>query len=105
MSRGFTSVRNERDKRGNMLSMTALIGGIILLTCIIAFCFYMLLAEQNRGQSKVDKSTLELAKAFNEGDRVGQLNNMEARNRELVFVSRQCRPGKRQESDCLVSTG
>jgi hypothetical protein len=89
MSRGFTSVRNERSERGNMLSMTALIGGIILLTCIIAFCFYMLLAEQNRGQSKVDKSTLELAKAFNEGDRVGQLNNVVARNRELVFVSRQ----------------
>lgn len=72
-----------------MVTMTALIGGVLVVVLVVAFCFYMLLAEQNRGQSKVDKSAMQLAKDFNAGDRVGQINNMVARNRELVYVSRQ----------------
>ncbi|HEY9716118.1 MAG TPA: hypothetical protein V6C69_01510 [Trichormus sp.] len=74
---------------GSMMSMTALIGGLIIFACVIAFGLYMLLSEQKRGQSKADLAAMQMAKVLNDTDRVGQMNNLIARNRELVFVSRQ----------------
>lgn len=81
-------LRRMRKSTGNMISMTALIGGLIILACVVAFCFYMLLAEQRRGQTQVDEVAMSMAKNLNTGDRVGQINNTVARSRELVYVSR-----------------
>ncbi|MGH9550493.1 MAG: hypothetical protein ACRD3W_14020 [Terriglobales bacterium] len=78
-----------RNAKANMLSMTALVIGILILACVVAFAFYLLLAEQKRGQTQTDEAAMEIAKSLNELDRVGQLNNVVARNREFVFVSRQ----------------
>lgn len=71
-----------------MLSMTALIGGIILLACIIGLAAYMLLAQQKRGQSDTDEVSLNAGKLLNFDDRIGQMNNVTERCRELVYVSR-----------------
>jgi len=48
----------------------------------------MLLTEQQRGQSVVDNLSLSVAKEMNDSDRIGQLNNLIAMNRELVYWSR-----------------
>ncbi len=68
--------------------MVALVGGILLLACIIGFAAYMLLAQQKRGQSDTDEVALNAAKLLNGDDRIGQMNNVVERCRELVYVSR-----------------
>lgn len=77
-----------RRKRGNMLSMTVLCVALILFFCIIAFAFYILLTEQKRGQNQTDRLALECAKVLNEGDRLGQMNTLVERCRELVYEAR-----------------
>lgn len=71
-----------------MLTMTVLCVCILLGTCIVGFAFYMLLTEQQRGQSVTDRVSLQLSKDMNDVDRIGQLNNLLGLNRELVFSSR-----------------
>ncbi len=71
-----------------MLSMTILCVSLLLLFCIVGFAFYMLLTEQQRGQGVTDRVALSIAKAINEGDRIGELGNLIALNRELVYTSR-----------------
>ena len=81
-------VRVAHRKRGSMLSVTALIAGIGFFVCIVAFAGYMLLSQQKRGQTDADEVTLNVAKLMNGDDRVGQMNNVVERCRELVYVSR-----------------
>lgn len=76
-------------RKGSMLSMTTLTVGIILFACIIGFCFYMLLSQQRSGQGQADRLTMQVANLFNEDDRIGQMNNLVGRCRELVYASRQ----------------
>jgi hypothetical protein len=59
-----------------MLSVTALIAGIGLFVCVVAFAGYMLLSQQKRGQTDADEVTLNVAKLMNGDDRVGQMNNV-----------------------------
>ncbi len=71
-----------------MLGMVALTGAIVLFTCVIGFAGYMLLAQQKRGQTDTDEIALNMAKLLNDGDRIGQMNNVVERCRELVYISR-----------------
>lgn len=71
-----------------MLTMTLLCIGLLLAVCMIGFAFYLLLSEQKRGQTEADKLALEISKSMNENDRIGQINNLVVRNRELVYASR-----------------
>ena len=48
----------------------------------------MLLSQQKRGQTDTDEVSLNAAKLLNGDDRVGQMNNVVERCRELVYVSR-----------------
>lgn len=77
-----------RTSDGSMIGMVALVGGILILACVVGFCFYMLIQEQNKGELKAEQTAVDMAKILNEGDRVGQLNNVVARSRELVYLSR-----------------
>jgi hypothetical protein len=86
-ARTLSITRNR--KRGSMLTMTALVIGIILAVCILGFGFYLLLAQQKKGQNQADNLTLTLAEQLNKDDKIGQMNNVVARCRELVYVSRQ----------------
>lgn len=78
-----------RSASGNMLTMTALIGGLLVFICVASFCFYMLVAENGRSQSDADRQAMQFADMLNAKDRVGKVNNIVARNRELVFLSRE----------------
>ncbi|MBS2001068.1 MAG: hypothetical protein U0103_09850 [Candidatus Obscuribacterales bacterium] len=80
--------RAQRRQSGNMLTMTLLCVGLLLAVCMIGFAFYLLLSEQKRGQTEADKLALEISKSMNENDRIGQINNLVVRNRELVYASR-----------------
>ena len=68
-----------------MIGMTAAVGALLIIACLVGFTFYMLLSEHNKAQSRAERSTLGLAKILNKDDRVGQVNNVIARSRELVF--------------------
>ncbi len=78
-----------RRSTGSMLSMTGMIAGILLFTLMIGFGLYLLLVQQKRGQNLDDTFTLAIADSLNKDDKIGQMNNVVARSRELVFVSRQ----------------
>jgi hypothetical protein len=71
-----------------MLSMTALVAGIVLFACVVGFTGYMLFSQQKRGQTDTDEIALNAAKLLNADDRIGQMNNVVERCRELVYVSR-----------------
>ncbi|MBS1957439.1 MAG: hypothetical protein JST89_24850 [Cyanobacteria bacterium SZAS-4] len=80
--------RAHRRQSGSMLTMTLLCVGLLLTVCMIGFAFYLLLSEQKRGQTEADKLALAIAKSMNEDDRIGQINNLVVRNRELCYASR-----------------
>ncbi len=86
--RGRYSRVVQRSQSGSMLTMTLLCVGLLLTVCMIGFAFYLLLSEQKRGQTEADKLALEISKCMNENDRIGQINNLVVRNRELVYASR-----------------
>jgi hypothetical protein len=74
--------------QGNMLTMVALCCGMALFACLVAFAFYMLMSQQKKGQTTADEASLSLARVLNDGDRIGQMNNVIERCRELVYTSR-----------------
>jgi hypothetical protein len=86
-----------------MLTMTTLVIGLVLLACLIGFGFYLLLAQQKKGQHEADNLTLSLAGALNKDDKIGQMNNVVARCRELVFVSRQNADAASQERNQILA--
>jgi len=71
-----------------MLSMTVMCVALVLMACMVGFAFYMLLTEQKHGQSQTDQLALGIAKTLNEQDRIGDVNQLIVRNRELVYTSR-----------------
>jgi hypothetical protein len=88
MMHHFQSDKINSRRRGSMLSMTILCVGLVLFVCIVGFAFYMLLSEQQREQTAADNVALSIAKTMNEGDKIGELNNLVELNRELVYTSR-----------------
>jgi hypothetical protein len=81
-------LKHIRRRRGNMLTMTAMTFGILLITCVVAAALYMLLAQQKRGQTTADQISLNTALLLNDNDRIGQMNNVVEHCRELVYISR-----------------
>jgi hypothetical protein len=86
-STGRTRIGTRR-KTGNMLTMTALCFGIAVFFCMVAFAFYMVMAQQKKGQTSADEIAISMAKPMNERDYIGQMNNVVERSRELVYISR-----------------
>jgi hypothetical protein len=85
---GMKRTRQLRNNQGSMLSMTVLCIGLVLLACIVGFGFYLILTEQKRGQGQTDQLALGIAKTMNDQDRIGDINQLMIRNRELVYTSR-----------------
>ena len=85
-----------RKSSGSMLILVSL--SILLITAVflLAFSFNSLLFKRTSSQYKIDAMALSLASLINAGDRVGQVNELEASSRELVYVSR------RRVDDCLA---
>jgi hypothetical protein len=71
-----------------MIGLTALAAGLVIIACVVGFCFYLMLAQQKKAAANADEAAMALAKSLNEGDRVGQINNVISGCRELVYISR-----------------
>ncbi|MBX9691222.1 MAG: hypothetical protein K2Z81_02490, partial [Cyanobacteria bacterium] len=73
-----------------MTTLVALIIVLIVAIFMIGLLLYTLMGQHTRSQYTVDGLALHVAKKINPDDRVGQINHLEARSRELVYVSRDC---------------
>jgi len=82
--RHFRPLRNH----GNLLVMTAIVGGLLFLILAFGLLVSAFFFAQKRVQQQADRMVVSIAKRLNEGDRIGQINNLVERSRELVFVSR-----------------
>jgi len=71
-----------------MLSLVVLTLGLIVAVGVIGIIFNSFLFQRTRTQYQVDALAMSVASTINAGNRVGQLNELEAHCRELVFVSR-----------------
>jgi hypothetical protein len=72
-----------------MVSVVALTMGMLVALGMAGFTFNNFLFQRAHAQAKADALAIKLAAEINEGDRVGQLNELECASRELVYVSRQ----------------
>jgi hypothetical protein len=61
----------------------------VVLAFLIAYSFGGLVFLQNRIRTSADEIALAGARKLNDQDRIGQMNNMIARSRQLVFSSRE----------------
>jgi hypothetical protein len=80
--------RHQQRNRGNLLVMTAIVGGMLFLVLAFGLLVSAFFFAQKRVQQQADRMAVSIAKRLNEGDRIGQINNLVERSRELVFVSR-----------------
>jgi hypothetical protein len=71
-----------------MLLAMALVG-VVLLLAVFGLVVYFTMFSQRRMQNQADRVTLVGAGILNRGDRTGQMNNMVARSRELVYNARE----------------
>lgn len=84
----LNTVKKRKESRGNTLILTT--GGMLLVagTLATACLFANLLFVQNLLQKFCDDVALNAACALNESDRIGEMNNLVARCRQLVYSSR-----------------
>lgn len=71
--------------RGNMLVLSGVLVAVNAIGLLVASSFGSLYFVHNRLQSTADEIALEGARKLNEQDQLGQMNNMIARSRQLVF--------------------
>lgn len=88
-----------RNARGNMLFLVVLTIGLIIGTGLMGFGFNRFLSHRTRAQSSIDSEALSFANIINEGNRVGQINDMEQCSRELIYLSRERYEKCQQEED------
>jgi hypothetical protein len=77
-----------RTHSGNMLILSCVFMTTVAVCLLIALSFAGLFFIQTRLQASAEEIALSGAQKLNENDRVGQMNNMLARSRQLVFSSR-----------------
>lgn len=75
----------KRNVRGNMLVLSGVFVTVNAVGLLIASSFGSLYFVHNRLQTTADELALAGARKLNEQDRLGQMNNMVARSRQLVF--------------------
>jgi hypothetical protein len=71
-----------------MLILVVLTMGLLIALCMMAFSFNGFLYRNGQAQYGIDALSMSLASSINEGDRVGQINELVAASRELVYTSR-----------------
>ncbi len=80
-------------RRGNMLAMVALVGGIVVVILLAGFVLQMMFLSHQHERNYTDECALSLAHTLNERDRLGQMNTLVERSRELVYASRTAYQG------------
>lgn len=92
-----------RKPNGNLTILVVVSIGLIIAVGVIGFIFNSFLFQRTRAQYQVDAVAMEMASKINVGDRVGLMNELEERNRELIYVSR-IRSEKIAENDLAFLT-
>ncbi|MCC6976819.1 MAG: Tad domain-containing protein [Candidatus Melainabacteria bacterium] len=82
-------VLHGRNERGNMLILGSVVMAIVGLALLIGYSYGGLVFTHNRLQTSADEIALAGARKLNDCDRIGQMNNMIARSRQMVFYSRE----------------
>ena len=78
-----------RKSSGNMLTLVVVTMGLIVAIGLIGLTFNGFLFQRHSTQYQVDALALSMASAMNAGNRIGQLNELEANSRELVYSARR----------------
>jgi len=78
-----------RAPKGNIIFLSCLALGLIVLMLLVGFGFYLILSDQKYGQGHCDEIALNFAKTLNGQDQIGQMNTIVEHSRELVYLSRQ----------------
>ena len=81
--------RYRRTIRGNILMLASVSSAVSALLLIIALSLVALLGIHNRLKRTADEVALVGACQLNSSDRIGQMNNMVARCRQLTYASRK----------------
>src|SRR5262249_28858838 len=82
-----TSRRNQRNQKGNMLVFGTLAMTFLSLGLVMSASYGGVFFAQSRLQSSADEIALAGARKLNEFNRLGQMNDMVARCRQLVFAT------------------
>lgn len=77
-----------RSKSGNMLFLSILGFLTIVGGLMVGVSFLNILFVQNQAQKFADEAALAGAVTLNDSNRIGQMNDMVARSRQLIFTSR-----------------
>jgi hypothetical protein len=78
-----------RRSSGSVLVLAMVVIGLLAVSLLIGYSYGGLFFEHNRLQASANEMALAAARKLNDKDRIGQMNNMIARNRQLVFSGRQ----------------
>ena len=77
------------NNRGNILVLSCFAVVLIAMLALVGYSFSGIYFEHNRLQASADEIALTGAKKLNDRDRIGQLNNMISRSRQLVYSDRE----------------
>lgn len=78
-----------RYDRGSMILLSVMVIGIVIVIIVLGVGVMFLFSSHRKAQGETDSIALEAASILNAHDRAGQMNNLVARCRELVFTSRE----------------
>lgn len=78
-----------RKSSGNMTVLMSLTFALLVGACVIGLVVNSLMFQRARNQHDADALAVSLADKLNAGNRIGQINELEAQSRELVHLSRQ----------------
>jgi hypothetical protein len=71
-----------------MLGVFLMLTAVIVIIWALGISVYFVCTQHNRLQSDADHCALQAANSLNSNDRLGQMNNLIADNRQLLFKSR-----------------
>lgn len=87
-SNSLTGKTATRHTAGSMLVLVVIAVVVVVLLFLVALSAYMFWGREKLGETRTEFKVLSIAKSLNDNDRVGQINNVVARSRELVYLSR-----------------
>src|SRR5262245_30519447 len=82
-----TSRQPQRNQKGNMLIFVTLAMSFLTVGLVMAASFGGVYFAQSRLQSSADEIAMAGARKLNEFNRLGQMNDMVARCRQMVYAS------------------
>lgn len=82
-----SSRRHQRNQKGNMLIFATLAMSFLTLGLVMAGSYGGVFFAQSRLQSSADEIAMAGARKLNEFNRLGQMNDMVARCRQLVYAT------------------